>query len=225
MFCSSEDDRRIVAVRNGASADGQPSVDEIRSVARGIATAVSPAGGLEPVQASLLGAITEALGGVQVDFHDLEPMSPDELSAVLEGRDVESRRRIVHQMVLGELILKPLPPEVARRVALYAETLGVEDQFVRVARRYAQGAFGLAWVDLHHSGFAEHWESARMDQLKTSVKAPDQLSVGETDPELAACWRAFEQLPDGTLGRGVWEMYHGRGFALPGSAGGAAAFS
>ena len=50
--------------------------------------------------------------------------------------------------------------DVARRVARYAEALGVHDQFVRIARRYAQGAFGLAWLDLHRSGFAEHWEAA-----------------------------------------------------------------
>jgi hypothetical protein len=209
---------------SSAATDEDPSVDEIRCVARGIATAVAPAGGLDPVQVSLLGAVTEALTDVRVDFDDLEPLSPDELATVLEDHDVGSRRRIIHRMVLGELILRPLPPEVAQRVAHYAEALGVEDQFVRVARRYAQGAFGLAWVDLHRSGFAEHWESARMDQLRTSVTPPDQLSAGEPDPELAECWRAFEHLPTGTLGRSVWEMYHGRGFPLPGSVDGASAF-
>jgi len=200
------------------------SVSEVRTVARGIATAVSPEGGLESVQASLLGAITQALEGVEVDYGDLEPLSAEELAAVLDGRGGDVQRRVVHHMVLGELILKPLPPEVARRVAHYADALGVEDQFVRVARRYAQGAFGLAWLDLHRSGFAEHWESARMDQLKTTVKAPDQLSPGEPDPELAELWRAFERYPEGTLGRCVWEMYHGRGFPLPGSQSGASAY-
>lgn len=198
--------------------------DEVRLVARGIATAVSPAGGLEPVQASLLGAVTAALGGVEIDFDDPEPVSAAELAAALEGRDVDYRTRIVHQMVLGELILRPLPPEVARRVADYADVLGVDDQFVRVARRYAQGAFGLAWIDLHRSGFAEHWEAARMDQLKTTVKPRDQLSAADADPELAERWRAFEHLPAGSLGHGVWELYRGRGFALPGSDGGASAY-
>jgi hypothetical protein len=127
-------------------------------------------------------------------------------------------------MVLGELILRPIPPAVARRVATYAEALGVDDQFVRVARRYAQGAFGLAWLDLHRSGFAEHWEMARMDQLKTSVRLEDQLAAGVEDPVLAELWSAFAHLPMGTLGRGVWEMYRTRGFGLPGSVGGAAAY-
>ncbi|MGI9622538.1 MAG: hypothetical protein ACR2PK_06850, partial [Acidimicrobiales bacterium] len=200
------------------------SSDQVLTVSRGIASAVAPSGQLEPVQTSLLGAIIEAMTGQSVDFANLEPLGPAELAEALAPLDSESKWRIVHHMVLGELVLRPIPPKVARRVAAYAEALDVEDQFVRVARRYAQGAFGLAWVDLHRSGFAEHWEAARMDQLKTGVRLADQLAAGAPDPELAQRWQAFEYLPPGSLGRGVWDMYHGRGFAIPGSAGGASPF-
>jgi hypothetical protein len=200
------------------------TADEVVTVARGIATAVAPPDGLDPVQVSLLGAIIEALEGVRVDFGALEPLSPEQLAAALAAHDDETRWRTVHHMVLGELILRPLPPEVARRVETYAVALDVEDQFVRVARRYAQGAFGLAWLDLHRSGFAEHWETARMDQLKTDVKLHGQLSLGERDPELERRWLAFEQFPSGSLGRGAWDMYQGRGFGLPGSEGGASSY-
>lgn len=198
--------------------------DEVELIARGIATAVAPERGLEPVQASLLGAITQALTGVEVDYHDLEPLDAAELAAGLADHDEAFRRRIVQHMVLGELVLRPLPPDVARRVAEYAAALGVHDQYVRVARRYAQGAFGLAWMDLHRSGFAEHWESARTDQLKSDVRGDHQLALGEVDPGLEARWSAFEDLPAGTLGRLVWEMYDGRGFTLPGAPGGASAY-
>lgn len=198
--------------------------DEVEAVARGVATAVAPGGGIEPAQASLLGAVFRSLFGRSIDFAQLEPLAAGELAAALAHRSESFRRRVVHHMVLGELILRPIPAEVARQVARYAQALGIEDQFVRVARRYAQGAFGLAWVDLRRSGFAEHWEAARMDQLRTDAKLADQLSAGVTDPLLAARWGAFEHLPRGSLGRSVWEMYTGRGFSLPGSEGGASAF-
>lgn len=211
-------------MRTEVPAGGAMSAEQAILVARGVASAVEPEGGLEPVQVSLLGAVTEALMDVRVDFTSLDPLGAEALADALSERPEEFRRRIVHQMVLGELILRPIPPDVARRVAAYAEALGVDDQFVRIARRYAQGGFGLAWLDLRRSGFAEHWEMARMDQLKTNVKLEDQLAAGVEDPVLAERWMAFADLPAGTLGREVWEMYRCRGFGLPGSVGGSSAY-
>ncbi len=209
--------------RNGSTGADLP-IDEAVVIARGVASAVEPEGGLAPVQASLLGAVYAALTGIRVDFPDLDPLGPEDLAAVLAPRPEEFRHRVVHLMVLGELILRPIPADVARRVEVYARALGIDDQFVRVARRYAQGAFGLAWLDLHGSGFAEHWERARTDQLKTEVKLEDQLAAGVEDEQLARRWMSFAELERGTLGREVWEMYRSRGFGLPGSVGGASAY-
>ena len=198
--------------------------DEALIIARGIASAVAPAGGLTSVQTSLLESVCVALLGTNLDFAELDPLDPDALAGALARRSPEFRHRVVHLMVLGELILRPIPPSVAQRVEVYAKALGVDDRFVRVARRYAQGAFGLAWVDLQRSGFAEHWERARKDQLKTQVKLEHQLAAGVEDQVLADRWMAFADLEPGTLGRGVWDMYRSRGFGLPGSVGGASAY-
>jgi len=211
-------------VQNEDQVDEAVSVDEAVLIARGIASAIKPEGGLETVQVSLLGAVIEALLDVRVDLSSLDPLQAGELAEGLSERSEEFRRRVVHHMVLGELVLRPIPPEVARRVAAYADALGIDDQFVRIARRYAQGGFGLAWVDLHRSGFTEHWEMARLDQLKTDVKLEHQLAAGVEDPALAAVWADFQDYSPGTLGRGVWDMYRGRGFGLPGSQGGASAY-
>lgn len=199
-------------------------VDEATAVARGVATAVAPEGGLTPLQASLLEAVFAALLDIEVEPATLDPLEPATLAEALTGSSGTFRRRVVQLMVLGELILRPIPPDVARRVAGFAAALGVEDQFVRIARRYAQGGFGLAWLDLQTSGFVEHWELARMDQLKTTVKLEHQLAAGVEDAELAEVWNGFQDLAPGTLGREVWNMYRGRGFGLPGSVGGASAY-
>lgn len=202
----------------------ESTVDDVRAIAGGLVAAVAPGPALEPVQESLLSEVIAALFGQRLDLASVTPLAPDGLAAALSTRDARLRHRVVHLMVLGELILRPIPPEVARRVAAYADALGVDDKFVRVARRYAQGAFGLAWLDLHRSGFAEHWESARRDQLKSDVRLPDQLSPGAVDPALARRWAALEHLDAGTLGRRVWDLYQGRGFTIPGSPGGASAY-
>lgn len=208
--------------------DGSEGVEvppeEALLIARGISSAVAPELGLAPVQASLLGAVHAALFESDVDFSSTEPLGSEEFAEALAPRPPSFRHRVVHLMVLGELILRPIPPEVARRVSRYADALKVDDRFVRIARRYAQGAFGLAWLDLHRSGFAEHWERARMDQLKTGVRLENQLAAGVEDAALAQRWMAFAGLAPGTLGRGVWDMYRSRGFGLPGSVGGASAY-
>ena len=115
--------------------DELPDEREVVLVARGIATAVAPEGGLTEVQAALLGAIAGALTGVDVDYRHLEPLGPKELADVLDARDRGYRQRIVHHMVLGELVLQPLPAEVAQRVGTYADALGIDDRFVPVARQ------------------------------------------------------------------------------------------
>jgi hypothetical protein len=193
-------------------------------IARGIASAVTCEDGLTEVQQSLLGALLLALHGVDVDVGALELLGPEALAQELEATPASIRHRVVQDMVLGELVLRPIPQSTARRVQTYAHALGIEDRFVRVARRYAQGAFGLAWLDLHRSGFAEHWERARMDQLKTSVALEHQLAAGVEDQALADAWMGFAELAPNTLGRSVWDMYRTRGFGLPGSVGGASAY-
>jgi len=189
---------------------------------------VAPEIGLTEVQADLLEAIASALTGVSVDYRGLASLGPDELADVLVGRDLAYRQRIVHHMVLGELVLRPIPTVVAYRVAKYSEALGVKDDFVRVARRYAQGAYGLAWKDLQRNGFAEHVHDAGDGETEgrsaPSRGAPAPFASAEVDSELAARWIAFEDLPEGSLGHSVWEMYDGRGFELPGTPGGAPAY-
>ena len=206
-----------------ASGSEQPR-DEVVQVARGIATAVAPAGGLTEVQAALLEAIASALTGVELDYCRLEPLGPDELAAVLKGRDEMYRRRIVHHMVLGEFVLRPIPHEVALRVASYARALGIDDKFVRVARRYAQGAVGLAWMDLRRSGFTQHLEQPALADSHQGPATGDPFQPAAVDPRLEEQWSSLGELQEGSLGRQVWEMYRNRGFRLPGSAGGASAY-
>ncbi|HEY8216975.1 MAG TPA: hypothetical protein VIH82_07570, partial [Acidimicrobiia bacterium] len=200
------------------------SADEVVQVARAIATAVAPSDGLTDVQASLLRAITKAMTEVEVDYHDLDELGAADLASVLATHDHAYRQRIVQHMVLGELVLRPLPADVAERVTQYAEALGVDDDFVQVARKYARGALGLAWVDLRRSGFVDRWDDDHQVPLHTSTASEDPFDEAPPDPELEARWRAFGDLPLGTLGRSVIEMYRARSFRLPGSRGAASAY-
>ena len=85
--------------------------------------------------------------------------------------------------------------------------------------------YGLAWMDLQRSGFVEHVREPNGEEPSgRPARAPDPFEPAEVDPELAARWSAFADLPGETLGRCVWEMYDSRGFGLPGTPGGAPAY-
>ena len=74
-------------------------------------------------------------------------------------------------------------------------------------------------MDLSRSGFVEH-VGETTDTL-SNARLARPFEPAELDPELEAHWAAYADYPEGSLGRGVWEMYDGRGFLLPGAPGGA----
>ena len=202
----------------------KPGFEEIHAVSRGMATAVAPDGGLTHVQVSLLHAVTKAVTDVDIDYRSLEPLGPDELAHVLARRGQHYKQRIIHHMVLAEMVLTPIPESVARRVAECADALGVADDFVGIARKYAKGALGLAWNDLRRSGFAEHFDETSMTTLHSKAALEDPWEEGPPEPDLTERWRGLAGLPEGSLGRSVSDMYRDRGFFLPGTRSAASAY-
>jgi hypothetical protein len=181
--------------------------------------AISPPEGPTELQRTLITAAFESLTGH--DVHPGEPLGPEELAARLADRDRAFRTRILQTMILGALVLRPLPRGVADRVDAHAAELGVDDGMLAVARRFASGQLGLAAVDFERNGYTSNWSPDRADALHTSTELTSAWEQSIADPPLATRWAAFEHLAEGTLGRRMWEFYRARGFAFPGSPGSA----
>ena len=92
-----------------------PDADEVRIIGRGLMAAVAPTTGLTDLQKVLIKAIAHSMTGVTVEPDELKPIGPDGLAEGLRRRDLIFRTRIVQLMLLTELILVPLPDDVARR--------------------------------------------------------------------------------------------------------------
>lgn len=156
--------------------------------------------------------------------HDLAPrqkVTPVELAGVLADRDAAFRTRILQTMILGALVLRPLPRGLADRVVDYAAHLSVDDGMLAVAQRFADGQLGLAAVDFERNGYTSDWEPSRARALHASTELRDAWEQSVDDDALAARWDAFEHLPSGSLGRRIWELYRARGFVVPGRPGSA----
>jgi hypothetical protein len=198
-----------------------PDGPEAEFLARGIASAMSGDQGLTDLQRLVVESLFDAMTGHRVDLHDVRPITPERFARGLADRDLAFRSRMLQVMLLGALIRRPLPPEIADRVGEFAREMSVDDGMLAVARRVSHGQFGLAAFDFQRNGYTAEWSPERSHALHTSRELADAWELSVADPVLASRWQQLEELPAGTLGRRVSAFYRARGFAYPGTAGSA----
>ena len=174
-------------------------------------------------QIHLVHAIGTALLGVDLDIQDaaVDHDSLSKLTEEFKGISEPVRHRLFQLFTLAELILDPLPPQATETLKHAAEALGVNDDFIEIAREYSQGAYGIAASDLARKGYLGNPDLVKQGgQLMHVHKTlTDPFEIDEDDPELLAQWHALEDCPTGSLGRYIWEYYQGRGFIFTGQKG------
>jgi hypothetical protein len=194
-----------------------PDAVEVEKITRAFISATSPDSGPTRLQVLVAKALVEALTGHAVDMAALTPITPEEHAQDMARRAKAFRLRSVQIMILLELLLRPLPPEVADQVEAFADALGVGDDcrdLVRATKNVAKGALGLATSDFQRNGYECRVFEQRADgQEHTATEA---WLANPHDPALAGRWLDLEHCPDGSLGRRVWEFYRARGFVVPG---------
>ena len=197
-----------------------PDATETAWLGRGVVTAVTAPGGLTELQQLLVRALFVSMTGHEIDPTAMEAVGPAEFADGLARRNLEFRTRIVQIMLLCGLVLTPMPAVVAARLREFADELGVDDDIIAVAQAYADGALDLAGTDFARNGYLASVEPARLKAVHASALNSSWGQV-EHDPGLAGRWAQLEQLPVGTIGRGVADFYRDRGFVYPGLPGSA----
>ena len=197
-----------------------PDAAEVQLLASGVTSAIATASGLTPLQNILISAMFDAMTG-HTPEHPIAPITAADFARGLAGRNAAFRTRMLQVMLLGALVLRPLPREVAEQFEAFAREMSVDDGMLDVAHRYAEGSFDLAAFDFDRNGYTADWSADRQQALHSSRTLQDPWAVTVDDPALAARWRSLEDLPQGTLGRQVTELYRARGFAYPGTEGSA----
>ncbi len=197
-----------------------PDADEVAFLARGVVSAAAPPAGLTELQRTLLEATFHEMTGHSMPA-DPEPITPRAYAEGLAARNEMFRTRMVQQMLLAALTLRPLPAVVADQVRAFAAELGIHEGLVDVAQEFAAGTLGLAALDFDRNGYTSDWSEERATSLHTTTPLAAAWDQSVQDPDLAARWCALEHLPDVTLGRRVADFYRARGFAYPGLPGSA----
>lgn len=194
----------------------KPDADEVRLTVAGITAAVTPPGGLTEVQHAVLNAHVTSMTDFPVEVTSVAPLGPEEFAEGLRYRNQAFRERMVQIMLLGEMLLVPIPQEVSERVEAYAAWLGVGDDMIKVVRRIANGSLGLALIDFQRSGYFEQMLEEPPEHLHTSRALEEAWEAACSDDDLHARWEALQHCPEGSLGLGVWRFYRARGFTFPG---------
>ena len=196
------------------STDGL-TVAEVRTIAGAVAAATATGDGLTGVQRAVLNAMCEFLLGLAVDLATVDRVGPEDFARAMSGHDPRLIQRIVQAMLVGELLLFPIPREVCRRVEVYAAELGIDDDAVGLARDLAQGAMGMAMIDFERGGYFHRLGTPA--ELGLPAMSTTIWERHWDDPPLAGRWQALEACPPGSLGLAVWRFYVARGFAFPGT--------
>jgi hypothetical protein len=161
------------------------------------------------------------LGGTHIDVDALEPLAPSRFAEVFAGVPVELRQQLVRGMCIVALVDGPPDASTTAKVRAFAEAAGVDEPALRPLERFAEGQRVLGTLDfLRRSHLRAIVSNAMADGLVAGAKAVLGMRGLVEDPLVAAPFLALEDLPEGTLGRALFDHYRGHGFAFPGEKGG-----
>ncbi len=184
---------------------------------RAMKTMASVSGQLGPAQRAIDGRGAEGHpASIDADIDALPPITPAELAAGFPAPELEEQ--FVNGMLVVALADGVPSREMVAKVEEFAEALGVETPAVTDLRRLAEHQMLIFKLDfLRRSQVA--------DIMKNQLEQKGPLSLAKSvltmrglmeDPALAARYRAWEKLPDDTLGHSLITFYRKNGFSLPG---------
>jgi hypothetical protein len=187
---------------------------------RAMKTVASASGAIGPSQRALMEAAKKVILKIDADIDALPPVTPAELAAGFPG--AELRQQFTNGMLVTALADGVPSRETVAQVEAFAEALGIASPMLTDLRLLAEGYMTIFKLDfLRRSQIA--------DIMKNQLHQKGPLSLARSvltmrglmeDPALAARYRAWEKLPEGTLGRGLIDFYNEHGFSVPGERGG-----
>ncbi len=187
---------------------------------RAMKTMASAAGAIGPSQRALMEAAKRMILRIDADIDSLAPIAPAELAAGFPS--AELRRQFVNGMIVVSLADGVPARETAAQVEAFAKALGVEAPELHDLRLLADNHMTLFKLDMLR-------RSQIADIMKDQLEQKGPLSLARSvltlrgvleDKALAARYRAWERLPEDTLGHSLVAFYDKNGFSVPGERGG-----
>lgn len=188
---------------------------------RAMRTVALADGSETPKERALLDVAREALGlGGEID--SFAPLPADDPSLATLG--AKSRERVLQAMILMAIMDGAGSVAEADLVAAFATALRVQEARVANLRQLAAERLRFMRFDLTRKGYArvELERTAKEEGIAGIYKTFGPLLGLAKDPDLARCYIAFGEKPEGTVGRAYFDLITKNDLSFPGEAGGIA---
>lgn len=193
----------------------RPSPEEARLGLRAMKTVATSGGSFPAAARRLLEASQRMFLGTSEDLDTLPLITKE---AFAEAFTVpELREQLTRAMVVLSLVSGKPDPEVTEEVRAFAQALEVDEPGIAIVEKLAHGSMLLGKLDwLRRS----HLRDVARTELERNVAAGIKAFLGlrglMQDDGVAEPFLALEALPEGTLGRALFDHYRRHSFALPG---------
>jgi len=176
----------------------------------------SEAGTIRPARRAVMDAAQKVILRTSHDIDALPPITPAELAAGFP--DAELRQQFVNGMLVISLADGVPSRETVTKVEEFAHALGIATPELADLRLMAEGHMLLAKLDFLRRGHIKDILKNQLEQKGPLGLAKSVLTMRGVieDRALSARYRAWETLPEGTLGRGLIDFYNRHGFSVPG---------
>jgi hypothetical protein len=198
----------------------RPDPETARLGLRALKTIASSPGPIGPAQRALMEASRKIILGIDADIDALAPITPAELAAGFPAGEL--RRQFTNGMIVTAVADGPPSREAIAQVAAYAKALGIAEPVLADLRLLADGYLTIFKLDFLRRGHIKDIFKNQLEQKGPLNLARSVLMMRGVmeDPALARRYRAWEKLPEGTLGRELIDFYNKHGFSVPGERGG-----
>lgn len=183
---------------------------------RAMKTVATASGEIGPAQRGLMQAAQKVILGIEADIDALPTVTPAELAAGFPG--AELRQQLVSGLIVASVADGTPSREALARVDAFAGALGIAPTVLGDLRLLADNHMTLFKLDFLRRGHIG-------DIMRNELSQKGPLSFARSilglrglmeDRALAARYRAWEKLPEGTLGRELIDFYNKHGFSVPG---------
>jgi hypothetical protein len=187
---------------------------------RAMKAIAAASGMIGPVQRALMDAVRRVVLRIDADIDALPPITPAELAAGFPSPEL--RQQFTNGMLVLALADGVPSRETTAKVEAFAEALGIAAPELTNLRRLTEGHMLLFRLDVLRRSQVGDIMRDQLEQHGVMGLAKSVLGLRGLmeDPALAASYRAWEKLPEDTLGHAMWRYYQRNRFGMPGERGG-----